>query len=101
VWSIAFSPDGQRLATGSMDTLVRLWDASSGREMLTLRGHGRGVRSVAFSPDGIHIASGSLDGTAKIWTAATPGQVAAWEKEEAAAEQQLEALRRARLAGNQ
>jgi WD40 repeat protein/predicted Ser/Thr protein kinase len=100
VWSIAFSPDGQRLATGSMDTLVRVWDASSGREMLTLRGHGRGVRSVAFSPDGIRIASGSLDGTAKVWTAATPDQVAAWEKEEAAAEQKLQALRRARLAGN-
>ncbi len=101
LWSIAFSRDGQRLVTGSSDALVRVWDASSGGEMLTLRGHGRAVRSVAFSPDGVRIASGSLDGTAKIWTAATPEQVATWEKEEAAAEQKLDALRRARLARKQ
>src|SRR3990170_4712954 len=49
---LAFSPDGQFVATGSADNSVKLWDAKSYRELRTLAGHLRGVKAVAFSPDG-------------------------------------------------
>ena len=67
VRSVAFSPDGQRIVSGSADKTVKIWDANSGKELQTLRGHASGVRSVAFSPDGQRIASGSADKTLKIW----------------------------------
>jgi WD40 repeat protein/serine/threonine protein kinase len=69
VLSVSWSPDGTRLATGSWDGTAKVWDAASGRELLTVRGFGGQVFSVAFSPDG-KLASGSWDGTAKIWDAA-------------------------------
>ncbi len=50
--SVVFSPDGKRLATGSDDRTVKLWDAATGREIFTLRGHADAINSVAFSPDG-------------------------------------------------
>jgi WD40 repeat protein len=55
------------LASASMDTTVKLWDAASGDEFTTLKGHTSAVKSVAFSPDGRMIASGSWDNTAKVW----------------------------------
>ena len=67
VLSVAFSPDGSRIASGSYDKTVRLWDASSGQELAVLRGHEGSVWSVAFSPDGSRIASGSADGTVRLW----------------------------------
>ena len=63
VWSVAFSPDGMWLASGSGDQTVKLWDVASGELVRTLSGHTDPVRSVAFSPDGTRLASGSLDGT--------------------------------------
>jgi len=51
IWSIAFSPDGQTIASGSFDSSVKLWDATTGQCLNTLQGTG-GVWSVAFSPDG-------------------------------------------------
>ncbi|MBE9566062.1 MAG: hypothetical protein IMF16_04870, partial [Proteobacteria bacterium] len=67
VRSVAFSPDGRLLASGSDDETVRIWEVSSGRCLRTLRGHTDWVRSVAFSPDGRLLASGSDDETVKIW----------------------------------
>src|SRR5262249_1925046 len=50
--SVAFSPDGQRIVTGSNDQTAKVWDAASGRELLTLTGHSDVIKAVAFSPDG-------------------------------------------------
>ncbi len=71
VWSVAFSPDGQRLASGSNDKTVKIWDSATGKELFTLKGHAGRVMSVAFSPDGQRLASGSNDQTVKIWDSAT------------------------------
>ena len=67
VWSVAFSPNGQTLASGSQDRTVRLWDPNTGKLKRTLEGHRDAVNSVAFSPDGQTVASGSWDGTARLW----------------------------------
>ena len=75
-----------------------MWEAASGRELLTLKGHKGGVTSVAFSPDGQRIVTGSRDQTARVWEAATGQQVAAWQEEERAAAQHLAALERERTA---
>ena len=59
VTSVAFSPDGKRIVSGSQDQTVKVWDADKGTETLTLKGHTQLVTSVAFSPDGKRIVSGS------------------------------------------
>ena len=58
VYSVAFSPDGKRLASASGDG-VKVWDAAAGKETLSLKGHATRVQSVVFSPDGKRLASGS------------------------------------------
>ncbi|QKD56751.1 uncharacterized protein FOBCDRAFT_321215 [Fusarium oxysporum Fo47] len=69
--SVVFSPDGQRLASGSVDNTVKIWDAATGACLQTLKGHGSLVKSVVFSADGQRLASGSVDNTVKIWDATT------------------------------
>src|SRR6266581_3259350 len=49
---IAFSPDGQLLASGSADNTIKLWDTASKREVRTFAGHTGGIKAVAFRPDG-------------------------------------------------
>ena len=59
VVSVAFSPDGKRILTGSDDKTARVWDAENGQEILSLKRHTASVNSVAFSPDGKRILTGS------------------------------------------
>ncbi|MCP4743472.1 MAG: hypothetical protein GY871_14800, partial [Actinomycetales bacterium] len=65
--SVAWSPDGERIASGSGASTLRIWDAATGENLSTLREHDGWVSSVAWSPDGKRIASGSYDGTLRIW----------------------------------
>jgi WD40 repeat protein len=65
--SVAFSSDGRLVASGSLDSTVKLWDVATGRELRTLVGHADSVECVAFSPDGSTLASGSKDATVKLW----------------------------------
>jgi len=67
--SAAFSPDGRRIVTTSMDNVVRVWDAGSEGSPLVLRGHDNTVASASWSPDGKHIASASGDGSVQVWQA--------------------------------
>lgn len=70
VSSVAYSPDGQRIATASWDSTAKVWDMASGEELFTLTGHTDFLNAVAFSPDGQRIITGSRDGTARVWDAA-------------------------------
>jgi WD40 repeat protein len=77
VTSVCFSPDGQRLASGSKDFTVKVWDVRTGQPLLTLEGHTDDVTSVAFSPDGKRLASGGSGG--RDATTALPAEVKVWD----------------------
>ena len=87
VYAVAWSPDGQRIAsgsgtptasgnpTGSGDYTVQVWDAVDGGNVFTYRGHSDTVQAVAWSPDGKRIVSGSWDKTVQVWDAADGSHV--------------------------
>ena len=70
-----FTPDGKQLLTISRDNSATLWDAASGKALLTLHGHRAPVTSVAISPDGKLLATASDDKTVKIWEAASGKEI--------------------------
>ena len=71
VFALEFSPDGTRLASGSKDKTVRLWDTDTGDELATLRKHTGWTNVLAFSPNGKRLASGSTDKRVHLWDTGT------------------------------
>ena len=67
ILSVAFSPNGQILASGSSDRTIKLWNPRTGKSLKTLQGHRSWVWEIAISPDSKLLASGSYDHTVKIW----------------------------------
>jgi len=67
VQAVAWSPDGTRLASGSWDTTVQLWETTTGQHLFTYHGHQDDIAAVAWSPDGERIASAADD--VRVWQA--------------------------------
>lgn len=67
--SVAFSPDGTKIISGSEDGIIKIWEANSGKCIQTLKGYSSKVESVAWSPDGKYIVCGEDGGHVKMWEA--------------------------------
>jgi WD40 repeat protein len=79
VFDMIISPDSKRVVTGSLDGIVRVWNAETKACLLELKGHRNLVTSVAFSPDGRLIASGSDDDSVRVWNVETGERVVAFD----------------------
>jgi hypothetical protein len=79
VMSVAFSPDGKFILSGSMDKTLKLWETATGRELRAFTGAGGFIRCVAFSPDGRFVLGGSEDGALRLWETATGREVRAFK----------------------
>src|SRR6266699_5295047 len=69
VSAVAWSPDGKRIASGSGDHTVKVWDATDGSHVYIYRGHSADVSTLAWSPDGKYIVSAGLDNIVQVWEA--------------------------------
>jgi WD40 repeat protein len=75
VYALAWSPDSTRIASGSRDKTVQVWNAADGSKVYSYRGHSGTVYGLAWSPNGTRIASGSGDNTVHVWNAADGSKV--------------------------
>jgi WD40 repeat protein len=73
--SVAFSPNGNVIASGSSDNTVKVWNSKTGQEAITLQGHTQLIYMMRFSPDGRQIISASGDNTVKVWDAETGEEI--------------------------
>jgi WD40 repeat protein len=71
VWSLAWSPDGMSIVSGSEDNTAQVWNGRTGKQIRLFRGHTACVTTVAWSPDGQWIASGGCDNIVFVWNART------------------------------
>ncbi|MFM6269383.1 MAG: hypothetical protein ACKPFA_23205, partial [Dolichospermum sp.] len=65
--TIAITPDGTKIISGSQDKMIKVWDLATGKELISLSGHNGSIKKIAITPDGTKIISGSWDKTIKVW----------------------------------
>jgi len=82
--TVGWSPDGRRIASGSRDQSVQVWDARTGKTIRKYTGHANWVFAVAWSSDSTRIASGSVDTTVHVWDAVTGVRTTSYQGHSAA-----------------